>query len=187
MKKISIITLICSFFSCMTVMGQQTGSNIILGGGIGTLFSEKEAFFVNDYENPWPNRLLSPIVQIFGATDVGPRFRVGAFVEYEKGRYETLYPNAQNKSFNRYNVGFNWMGRVSKTKLHGQLGGYVGFGMINSPEWNKLGGVDVGMMAGPAYEDDKYGANLHVQFGFGRYKGRETPGEVLQKKPEVAV
>ena len=59
-----------------------------------------------------------------------------------------------------------------------QLGGYIGYGFMKASNWDQsLYGTDIGIMVGPAFEEDNVGIALHIQYGKGYYTSSGIPVE----------
>jgi hypothetical protein len=68
--------------------------------------------------------------------------------------------------------------------LHMELGGYIGFGMLQADNWDNLTGFDFGMIAGHAYEKGHCGVSLQVHSGYAPYNSKGTPSRLLLFNPK---
>jgi hypothetical protein len=181
-KKIRLICLF-SFIIMLNLIVQVQGQgkkNIVgFGGGISP--SSENAVWIGNPINLWLTKNTSPVFQLFYARQVLESVRLGSYFEYENG---TL--GSTNIKASRYNVGLNWLAQYPNTAFHAQLGGYVGYGNVNSPDWEQsLYGSDIGIMVGPAFETDKIGIALHLQYGKAYYKSSGEPDEVGLAIPKI--
>ena len=140
--------------------------------------------YFDDPFNFWPNRELSPVANIFYARQVTESFRIGSFFEWEQVNFTDVY-SPEKRNFQRFNFGFNWLGQFPKTKLHLQLGGYFGYGILKATNWDDPKGVDLGLIAGPAFETDHLGLALHLQGGHAWYESTGSPSGVMLYTPKI--
>jgi len=82
-------------------------------------------------------------------------------------------------------VGIDWIAQYPVTRLHLELGGYFGFGMIKANNWDNLKGAEFGMLAGPAYDSRHFGVSLHMKAGFSPFSSDGTPEGVLLYAPGI--
>jgi hypothetical protein len=181
MKKFNFICVLFLILN-ITLSGQDQKKNII-GVSAGIVPGIMDMYFDVPY-NFWPNREISPIYQLFYARQVLGSFRIGGFLEFEEVRF-TDDISTEVHSFKRYNFGVNWLGQFPKTALHMQLGGYAGYGFLSAVNWDKLSGYDLGLIAGPAFEKNRFGIALHLQSGHAWYDSTGTPQGVMLYTPKI--
>jgi hypothetical protein len=170
-----ILTVLLSLF----VQGQEQ-KNIV---GIGAGFSPKyeSAVWIGDPDNIWVTKNASPVFHILYARQALESVRLGGYFEYENATFEST-----NEKASRYNIGIDWLAQYPSTSFHAQLGGYVGYGIITSSDWDQpLAGSDIGIMIGPAYEKDNFGIALHLQYGKAYYTSSGEPDEVGLAIPKI--
>jgi hypothetical protein len=171
--------ILCIVFFMLTfhILAQGQEQKNILGVGAGMSPTYDNSVWIGDPVNLWVTKKASPVFQFFYARQVSDDVRLGGYFEYESA---TFTANSSNESkASRYNIGANWLAMFPKSAFHMQLGGYIGYGSIKAADWNQsLYGADIGIMAGPAFENDNYGIALHVQFGKGYYTSSGIPVEV---------
>ncbi|MFZ0283068.1 MAG: hypothetical protein WAL29_15570 [Bacteroidales bacterium] len=130
----------------------------------------------------WPTRELSPVAHIFYARQVTESFRIGGYAEYEEVKFsDNVSPDTF--SFSRFNLGVDWLGQFPKTPLHLQLGGYFGYGLLTADNWDNLKGIDLGLIAGPAFETEHFGVAVHLQSGHAWYESTGSPSGVMLYTP----
>jgi hypothetical protein len=181
MKKISLSSVLLLLLY-LTISGQDQKKNIF-GVSAGIVPGIMDMYFDDPFNN-WYNREASPVCQLFYARQVAESFRIGSYFEYEKANFSFGSENAIY-NFSRFNFGLNWIGRYPKTALHLQLGGYAGFGIIKTRNWDNLSGFDIGMIAGPAFEKNNFGIALHLHGGHGWYESTGTPSGVMLYTPKI--
>ena len=161
------------------VQGQEQKN--IVGIGVGISPAYEYAVWIGHPMNVWVTKNASPIFQLFYAHQMLESVRLGSYFEYENATFEST-----NDKASRYNFGLNWLARYPNTAFHAQLGGYIGYGLITSSDWDQpLAGSDIGIMIGPAYEKDNFGIALNLQYGKAYYTSSETPDEVGLAIPKI--
>ena len=179
MKKILIISVSYFIMTC-TLFCQDKPKNIV-GVASGVAPKIRDMYFAMPF-NFWPNRELSPVFQFFYSRQMGDAFRIGSYLEYERINFSD-HVGTDRSSFKRYNIGLNWMVQFPKTGFHLQLGGYFGYGFLEASDWNNQNGIDLGIIAGPAYEINRIGVALHLHSGHARYESSGTPEGVMLYTP----
>lgn len=180
MKK-SILSLL-AFLLFFNVFPQDGRKNLA-GAGWGVIFPMTEGLYLGDPFDFWPNREISDVFQVFYQRILSPSFHTGGYFEYEHAEFD-IDSETVNGVFQRYNLGINWLGKLPSSKAHIQLGGYFGYGWISANGWDPLNGIDLGMMAGPAYEMRHIGVAIHIQSGYAVYFGQGDPEEVILYNPK---
>jgi hypothetical protein len=179
MKKIILCFL---FITASCILNGQDQSRNIFGVSGGFAPAIMDIYFDDPFDF-WPNRELSPVANIFYARQVRESFRIGSYFEWEQVNFTAgLSPEKHN--FERFNIGINWLGQFPKTKLHLQLGGYLGYGILKATDWDDPKGFDVGFIAGPAFETNHLGLALHVQSGHAWYESTGSPLGVMLYTPK---
>jgi hypothetical protein len=181
MKKMILVSVFC-FLSAGFLKSEEQPKNII-GFSAGIAPAIMDIYFDMPF-NIWPNRELSPVYQLFYARQVREAFRLGTYLEYEKANFSALNENVIH-TFGRVNVGVNWLGQYPKTQLHMQFGGYFGYGIIKASNWSDLKGIDLGLIAGPAFEKGNMGIALHLHGGHAWYDSSGTPKGVMLYTPKI--
>jgi hypothetical protein len=172
-KKNEILCLLSIMLTSSLFLQGQEHKNIV-GIGAGISPASDYAVWIGDPMNVWVTKKTSPVFQLFYARQVLEVVRLGSYFEYENATFEST-----NDKASRYNFGLNWLARYPNTAFHAQLGGYVGYGLITSSDWDQpLSGSDIGIMIGPAYEKDNFGIALHLQYGKAYYTSSGEPDEV---------
>jgi hypothetical protein len=161
------------------VQGQEKKN--IVGIGVGNCPTYESAVWIGNPINLWLTKNSSPVFQLFYARQVLEAVRFGSYFEYENASL-----GLTNIKASRFNVGLNWLAQYPKTAFHAQLGGYVGYGYVTSPDWDQsLWGSDIGIMVGPAYEKNNIGIALHLQYGKAYYTSSGAPDEVGLAIPKI--
>ena len=111
MKKVKVI--FCLFFIISCALSGQNQAKNILGVSAGIVPAVMDMYFDMPF-NFWPDRELSPVYHVFYSRQVAESFRVSSFLEYEKVHFSDNVKTG-NFSFNRYNIGLNWLGQFPKT------------------------------------------------------------------------
>jgi len=180
MKKFKLASLL--FFLILgTLSGQeqsqkQIQAKNILGVSWGIIPGIMD-MYIDMPMNSWPEQEIGYIAQVFYARQLAESFRIGSFLEYEKTDYE-------NECFARYTLGINWLGNWPRSAFHLQLGGYFSYGIVTAPNWDRLSGGELGAIAGPAYDRNKFGVAFHVQGGHGWYESSGTPEGLMLYSPK---
>ena len=165
-------------------LGQTTQFPNMAGFGVAYIPPLEEGIYFDDPFDFWPNREPSWMLQASYARHVNPSLRTGLYFEYEEIRF-TDQSGTDVKSFNRFNLGIDWTGEFPAKPLHMELGGYIGFGVLEANNWANLTGFDFGMIAGPAYEKGRCGVSLHVRSGYAPYSSNGSPSGVLLFNPKI--
>ncbi|NVO19306.1 MAG: hypothetical protein HXX13_06370 [Bacteroidetes bacterium] len=184
MKKLSLVLLILVIVMMDHVYAQPTDKKNIAGIGVSYFpYMSKGIYFDSPFDF-WPNNEPSAITRIFYARQMNESFRLGAYLESGSNRF-TDQTNENAHSFNRSLLGLEWISEYPKTRLHLELGGYFGYGLIKASHWNDLHGVDFGMLAGPAFDMKYFGVSVNLKAGFSPYKSKGTPEGILLYTPGV--
>lgn len=184
MKKIPAVFLFLFVLIGVNVSGQNKVNRNIAGIGINYIpFMAKGMYFDAPFDF-WPDNEPSAFPRIFYARDLNETFRFGGFFETGKNRFSDKTSDSIH-SFRRSIVGIDWLARYPKTRLHIQLGGYFGYGMIKANYWDNLKGADFGMLAGPAFETGAFGACIHFRSGFSPFSSSGRPEGILLYTPGI--
>jgi hypothetical protein len=182
MKRIYLLSVligICAFSELS--IAQKMNSNIF-GFATGIIPSWENGIYVDfDGNNSyaWYNRKTTLVYNIFYHRKLNPYFSLGGYMEYESSSFE------EQLDVSRLNFGTQWMGRFPDYNLNMQLGGFFGAGKIFPENYSSLFGIDYGLMAGPAYEQDNFGVSLQVHAGFGYYFGKKEVETTLLYIPKI--
>ena len=172
-KEILIMLCLMLMFSLYSQTNEK--KNIV---GFGAGFCPAKDVWIGDPLNFWADINTSPVFQIYYAHQLLQSVRLGSYFEYENATFK----GTTNKA-SRYVLGLNWLAQYPNRPLHIQLGGYFGYGFVQSDMWDQsLGGIEYGMIAGPAYEKSNFGIALHFPTGFSYYFSTGTPDEVSYSK-----
>lgn len=132
----------------------------------------------------WPDNEPSIFPRLFYARKLNETLRLGIYLEYGKNKFSDNNRDEVH-SFSRNVIGIDWLAKYPASKLHLQLGGYFGAGMITADNWDNLKGIDFGLLAGPAFESGHIGASLQVKAGFAPFFSDGTPNTVLMHTPGI--
>jgi hypothetical protein len=177
-RKKGIISAFCILMA-LNVFSQVNEQKNILGIGAG--YCPSRLIWIGNPLNVWADINSSPIIQLFYQRQVLKSVRLGGYIEYENATFTDTKDKAT-----RYDIGLNWTAQYPDTPLHLQLGGYFGYGFVKADIWDQsLGGIDYGIMVGPAYEKNNLGVALHVQSGYSYYTSSGTPDEVSYSKIRI--
>jgi hypothetical protein len=183
MNKKHVVALMICLVAGINLFSQDQKN--IIEFGVGIVPGKDYSIWVGDPVDKWATRKASPLVHLSFARQVREAFRIGGYVEYESGKFE-MYSHDFKAS--RYNIGVNWLGQFPKNNFHLQLGGYFGYGLLKSKDWDQsLQGIDLGLLAGPAYENGNMGIALHVQSGMGWYYSAGNPQDVTLLNPKFVL
>lgn len=184
MKKLIIMILLGWFGCSFLLIGETKPAKNSVGFGSAFIPAMKNGIYFEDPWNFWPNRAPSYMLQGSYARLITPSLRVGFYMEYERIRF-TVDSSLLIRSFRRYNAGIDCIGQFPATPLHMQLGGYMGFGYLMANNWDNLAGIDFGLVAGPAWENEHIGVSAQVRSGFAPYSSSGTPKGVLLFNPKI--
>jgi squalene cyclase len=155
-----------------------------VGFGAGISPNYESAVWIGNPANSWADKKTSPVLQVFYARQVLESVRLGGYLEYESATISLF--NSNDYKASRYNIGINWLAQYPHTAFHAQLGGYIGYGIVEANDWSQsLHGSDVGIMVGPAYETNHIGVALHLQYGKAYYTSSGSPNEVGLAIPKL--
>jgi len=172
-KKIGILCTLCVMLT-MNLFSQDQVKKNIIGFGAGICPARK--VYVGGLG--WVDINVSPVIQVFCTRQVLQAVRLGSYFEYENAKFKDTNDKAA-----RYNMGFSWLAQYPDKPFHAQLGGYFGYGFVKTNNWDQsLGGIDYGIIIGPAYEKNSLGIALHVQSGYCYYTSSGAPDEVSYSK-----
>jgi len=175
-EKFKLLCLLCIMLtSNLLIQGQEQKNIIGFGAGISPKYDYD--VWIGDPANVWVTKNTSPIFQLFYARQVNQSLRLGGYLEYESATLQ-FFGTGDSKT-SRLNIGINWLSQFPNTPFHVQLGGYLGYGSVSATDWSQsLYGSDVGIMIGPAYENNNMGIALHFQTGKAYYTSSGSPTEV---------
>ena len=173
---------ILGLIAMVPAIGQDRLPRNNIGFSAGLVPAVNE-IYIDDPFDTWPARQASYIVQLSYARHFTEACLFGPYLEFEKVRF-TGFDSPELHSFQRFNAGINWLGKYPLTKLHMQLGGFVGFGFLRKADWDDLWGPDAGMIAGPAFETRHFGVALHFQIGYAWYESTGIPQGVMLYNPK---
>jgi hypothetical protein len=174
-RKIGITSMVCLLLTLNLFSQVKEQKNI---AGIGAGFSPARVVWIGNPVNVWADIIPSSIVQVFYARQVLAAVRLGGYLEYENATFKSADEKAS-----RYNFGLNWLAQYPSKPFHAQLGGYFGYGFVKANIWDQsLGGIDYGIMVGPAYEKNNFGIAMHLHSGFSYYTSSGVPDEVSYSK-----
>lgn len=181
MKKISVL-LVLFFTIAVNTYSQELPKNIFgISAGIVPAYSN---MFLDRPFTSWPLRETGPVYHFFYARQVRESFRMGAYYEYEQAKFKD--PGTGDLfGFDRYNVGIDWLGQIRIAPLQIQLGGYFGFGFLKAQTWDRPFGYDLGLIAGPAWENERIGIAMHILAGHAWYQSSGSPSGVMLYTPKV--
>lgn len=134
----------------------------------------------------WPDNEPSIFPRLFYARQLNETLRLGIYLEHGKNKFSDNNRNEVH-SFSRNVIGIDWLARYPATKLHLQLGGYFGAGIISAQNWDNLKGIDFGLLAGPGYESGRIGASVQIKAGFAPFFSDGTPNTVLMHTPGALI
>ncbi|MBK7712389.1 MAG: hypothetical protein IPJ37_16585 [Bacteroidales bacterium] len=173
--KNKILVMACLMLTLNLFSQGDEKKNIV---GIGGGFCPEKVVWIGDPINLWADINLSPIFNAFYARQVSEILRLGGYFEYENA----TFTGTSNKA-SRLSLGLNWLARYPNKPIHLQLGGYFGYGSVKADMWDhRLGGIEYGLLVGPAYEKNNFGIALHFPAGFSYYTSSGTPDEVSYSK-----
>lgn len=174
------------FLFCITeyTISQETGKKNIAGAGFTYLPSMDKGIYFDDPFDFWPKQESSVFPRVFYGRKMNEVLSLAVYLESGSARFSTNTGDTV-RSFVRSIVGLEWNARYPATKLHLEVGGFVGYGQINADHWNNLRGADLGLLAGPAFENKYFGASVKVKAGLSPFSAGGTPSGVLMFTPGV--
>ncbi|MBP1673488.1 MAG: hypothetical protein H6Q25_1303 [Bacteroidetes bacterium] len=186
MKKIVFIFILTGFiFYGFKGFTQVTSNKNLIGFSLGFIPAVENGIYFGE---PWdfnPKQEWSNPIQLFYEREIHQIFRIGGYVGFCKNNFSA--GSADIYSFKKITLGVNGLLKYPKTKLHIQVGGFFGYGIIAANNWNYLQGVDFGGLVGPAFETNKWGVSLHIMAGYAPFNSKGTPEKVLLYIPTLAL
>jgi hypothetical protein len=170
--------ILCLFSLLLTLnlFSQSKEQKNIVGFGAG--FCPAKDVWIGNPVNLWADINSSPLFHVFYSRQIREAVRLGGYFEYENA----TFTNTTDKA-SRYIIGINWLAQYPNKPFHLQLGGYFGYGFVKADMWDqRLGGIEYGMLAGPAYEKNNFGMALHFPAGFSYFISSGIPDEVSYSK-----
>ena len=175
MKYIKYIIIIVILSNTFTF---SQNSQYAIGAYYGFQDREIVDIWVGDPYNIWIDQTSSSIFGLLARYRVSPHFELGLYTEFEKGVFDVI--GLSEQSATKLGFGTSWIGKYPATPLHFQLGGFMSFNIVY-PEYDDIDsetGIDYGIIVGPAFEYQNYGAAIHFHTGFAYYpRGDEYPDE----------
>jgi hypothetical protein len=183
MKTIKIISILL-FLGSAPLFSQDLIKNNA-GISIGLVPPVTDMYF-DDPLNTWPDRVTSPVISGFYSRQVRDGLRFGTYIDYEKVNF-TQIVGTSISSLNKYNIGLTWLSQYPKAAVHLQIGGYLGMGLLSAIGWDTQKGFEYGVIMGPAYEMNKLGFAIHVQYGRAWYESKGFPLGVMLYDPKILI
>jgi len=183
-NKIAILTIALLLGTSIALQAQEKGSRNIAGFGVNMVPSMGNGLYFGDPFDFFPTNEMSVFPRIFYARQLNESLRLGCYIETGKNKFSEK-DSDEIHSFNRSLVGIDWLAKYPATKLHMQLGGYFGAGMIKADNWDNLKGIDFGLLAGPAFESGPIGIAVQLKAGFAPFYSDGSPEVVLMYTPGV--
>jgi hypothetical protein len=169
-KTICLLTLLVLIN--LISFGQDKKNIVGIGAGMSPTY--EFSVWIGNPANIWVTKNSGMVLDLFYARQVREGIRLGTYLEYESAKYEQSFGDVT-----RFNFGCNFISQYPNTPIHLQFGGFVGYGFLSASNWDQsLSGSDVGIMVGPAYENEIIGIAFHVQYGKAYYTSGGAPDEV---------
>lgn len=186
MKTFTCVFAIFLLVATSEVLSAQNDSprNI---AGFGTTYVPylKHGMYFDDPFDFFPNQEPSVFIRLFYARKVNETLRLGGYIEAAAMNEFTDQTGVSPHSFAKRTLGIDWVAKYPLTRLHLQLGGYFGYSILKANNWDKLQGIDFGMLAGPGYETRHFGVSVMVKAGFAPYSSKGTPEGILMYAPGI--
>jgi hypothetical protein len=186
MKQLSRVLLFLFLISVNPVSAQQKVLKNNEGFGVNYVPRMTNGMYFDTPFDFWPNNEPSAFMRIFYFRQLNESVKAGAYFESGKNRFSDKSSDSIH-SFRRNIAGIEWLACYPRTRLHMQLGGYFGYGMIKANHWDNLKGVDFGMLAGPAFETMHFGISIQMKAGFAPFSSGGSPEGILMYTPGFLV
>ncbi|MBE9509755.1 MAG: hypothetical protein IMY71_02665 [Bacteroidetes bacterium] len=115
-------------------------------------------------------------------------FQAGAYCDFEIGKFDVFgLPEQEAK---RFGIGTIWLGHYPDKFIQFQLGGYFGYntGFIDYEDISNRGGIDYGIIVGPAFEYNNFGLAIHQHSGFAWYPDKNAePDEFTYANTKIKI
>jgi len=179
------ILFICLFCAFQIAVDAQINTKVnSIGFGVACIPPYKKGLY---FGQPWdfhPNRELSFFIQGNYHRAFSHAFHAGTYMEFEKVCFSVEGIDSV-KSFRRFNLGIELLGKFPAKPLHLQVGAFLGGGILRANHWDDLKGVDFGLFAGPAWEYKNIGFSAQLRSGYASYKSDGTPAKVRIYTPKL--
>ncbi len=178
--------LLILFFMTANISFSQEQKHVI---GLSYGFQYKDGdIWVGDPYNLWIDQTASSIIEGFYYYRLSPLFQTGFYFDYEAGQFDIIID--QNHEAKRIGFGTLWLGHYPDKFIQLQLGGYFGYNTA-FPEYDDFknsGGIDYGIIAGPAIEYKNFGLAVHHHSGFSWYpRKNDEPDEFSYANSKIKI
>jgi len=161
--------------------------NNIVGLSYGFQYKAGD-IWVGDPYNFWIDQTSSVIVEGFYYRKLSSLFQAGFYCDFEKGEFDIIGLPVQEAK--RLGIGTIWLGHYPDKFIQFQAGGYFGYntGFIDYESVANRGGIDYGIMVGPAIEYGDFGLAIHHHSGFAWYPKKDTePDEFSYANTKIKI
>jgi hypothetical protein len=166
------LLLLIIYILSISVPAVPQAKKYVIGLSYGFQY-QIEDIWVGDPYNIWIDQTSSSIIEGFVYYKLSPLFQTGLYCDFESGLFDLIYLPEQKAT--RLGFGTLWLGHYPDKKIQFQLGGYFGYNTA-FPDYDDIGsrgGIDYGIIAGPAFEYHDFGIAVHIHSGFSWYPKKE--------------
>jgi hypothetical protein len=185
MKKILSLICILYMITLIPASAQEKSGKNIAGFGATYVPYMKNGIYFDDPWDFFPNQEPSTFLRVFYARKLNKTLQMGTYMEAGQNNFTDQTGDSPH-SFKKRVIGIDWVAKYPNKMVHMELGGFFGYSMIKANNWDKLNGVDFGMLAGPAYESRYFGISVLMKAGFSPHtSGDGIPEGVLLYTPGI--
>lgn len=168
--------LILLFFMIIANVSYSQEQKHIVGLSYGFQYKDGDIWVGNPY-NLWIDQTGSSIIEGFYYYRLSPLFQTGFYCDFEAGNFDVIGLPVQEAK--RIGFGALWLGHYPDKAIQLQLGGYFGYNtaFVDYDDVGSRGGIDYGIIAGPAIEYKNFGLAIHHHSGFAWYPYDGEPDE----------
>jgi hypothetical protein len=158
----------------------------IIGFSYGFQYKDGD-IWIGDPFDLWIDQTSSTIFEGFYYYRLSSLFQAGFYCDYEAGKFDVT--GISEQLARRIGFGTIWLGHYPDKLIQFQLGGYFGYNTasIDYDDFGNRGGIDYGIIAGPAIEYRNLGIAIHHHSGFSWYPKDAEPDEFSYANSKIKI